>query len=102
MLIFIIELPSEINIWRTSLIIKGLLLNIISINIINVNDEIINNLIYVTINKYNNLSYKTHKIINYNFINNLKEQIFEYKLNDDLCLSTKYPNLNCNPELIRN
>ena len=90
----------EINQLRSFLSMKRLLLNIISINIINVNNEIINNAIYVTINKYNNLSYKTHEIINYNFINNLKEQIFEYKLNNDLCLGTKYPNLNCNPDMI--
>lgn len=94
------KIKIEIKKLRFSLSMKRLLLNIISINIINVNNEIINNAIYVTINKYNNLSYKTHEIINYNFINNLKEQIFEYKLNDDLCLATKYPNFNCNPDMI--
>jgi hypothetical protein len=91
----------NITIWRSSLITKKLLLKIISINIINVNNEIINNAIYVTINKYNNLSYKTHEIINYRFRDDLKDTVFEYTLIDDLCLKLKCHDCpECNPDMI--
>jgi len=60
------------------LLIKNLNLIVLHFSIDEPSSEIVNNAIHVSMNKYNNLSFKTYKIINYKFPDNLKQEIFTY------------------------